>query len=148
MTWNPAEHSDQENLQWCWLRAIEWSHWPLFLSLPIAPPLLLILSPWAVLAVLLVLDIAWSAVRYRFISVRLASAAVLFALLRWVSSPVAAILLFTHGRWATALLALFWPFIVPVAGLVTHPPVGRLQVEFMRRLGYEPSDSNPLHEPP
>lgn len=40
MLWNPHENSDQENLRWCWLRAVEWGKWPLFVSQPLLPLML------------------------------------------------------------------------------------------------------------
>lgn len=43
--WNPAEHSDQENLTWCYLRAIEWCAWPAFVSHPFIP-ILFLFVPW------------------------------------------------------------------------------------------------------
>ena len=41
MLWKTAEHTEEENKRWCWLRACEWGQWPLFVSQPIIPPLLL-----------------------------------------------------------------------------------------------------------
>ena len=106
--------------------------------------LLLIWSPWALMAALFCLNLIWLPFRYRLVSVQWADAAASIALLRWISSPVAATLLAVSGRWALAVLALFWPFVVPILGVLTRPQVGRLQLEFMRRLGYEPTDLNPL----
>ena len=37
LVWNPADHSDQDNLTWSFLRAVEWGRWPIFLSQPVAP---------------------------------------------------------------------------------------------------------------
>jgi hypothetical protein len=142
--WNPREHSDQQNLQWSWLRAVEWGHWPLFLSLPIAPLVLPTHGLLAVAAVLIILDIAWSALRYHWISAEWANIGALFATLRWVSGPGAAIWLLIRHQWFLAVLALFWPFFVPLLGAISRAQVGRIQLEFMRQLGYEPMSDNPL----
>jgi hypothetical protein len=40
--WNGEEHNDDENFLWAWLRAVEWSLWPLFIAQPIVPFLLLL----------------------------------------------------------------------------------------------------------
>jgi len=104
------------------------------------------MSPWTLMITLLILNLLWLGLRGRFVSVTLADAAVMIAMLRWITGPLAALLLFTRGRWTLALLALFWPFIVPVLSIIARPRVGPIQAEFMRRLGYEPTPINPLHD--
>ena len=146
MLWNPSQHSDQENLQWCWLRAVEWANWPLFLSLPIGPPLLIEISVWQIIVVLVVLDLLWLGVRYRVVSVRLSSIGAVYSLLRWVTIPAAAIALAISGRWLTAVIAILWPSLIGVVGGITRPQIGRIQVVLMRQLGYEPTPENPLSE--
>jgi hypothetical protein len=146
-TWNPLQHTDEDNLRWSWLRAVEWAHWPLFLSLPLVPLLLLVISPLALMVVLFVLDLAWMPVRYRFVSAKLSGVAAVLALARWITGPLAAIFLFRAGHWINAALALFWPLFVPLLG-VPGARVGRIQVQLMRQLGYEPMPGNPLHSAP
>ena len=53
MGWNPGQHSDDDNLRWSWLRAVEWGRWPVFLSQPIGP-VLLIWLPWQQVALLVI----------------------------------------------------------------------------------------------
>lgn len=142
--WQASHHTNDENLRWAWLRAVEWGHWPLFWSLPVVPLLLLIYPLWQICAMLVVCELAWAPVRYRFVSIRAATAAVIASSTRWVTGPGSAFLLMKHGRWVIAFIALFWPFIAPVLGMMMPPQIGRIQTQFMRRLGYEPTDTNPL----
>src|SRR6266404_1826922 len=48
--WDPRIHSGEDNLRWSWLRAVEWGRWPIFLSQPLAP-VLLIWWPWHIVVV-------------------------------------------------------------------------------------------------
>jgi len=60
MLWNPLQNSDDENLKWCLLRAIEWNDWPLFLSQPVAP-LIFVVLPWPVVVIsVLALNYLWA----------------------------------------------------------------------------------------
>ncbi len=88
MLWNPAVHSDQENLAWSWLRAVEWGRWPLFISQPIAP-VLLVFVPWTyVLVGAVAANLLWAFfVRYNFVSPPLASLAVVLAKPKWIACP-------------------------------------------------------------
>src|SRR5689334_10260251 len=99
MLWEPSEHSDEDNLQWSGLRAIEWGAWPAFLSQPFAP-LVIILVPWFfVLFFVMAANILWAMfVRYRFVSPAVAAWGPMLALLRWITCPASAIYLWLHGR--------------------------------------------------
>lgn len=143
ISWEPAQHTDQENVQWAWLRAVEWSHWPLFVTLPIVPVMLLIYPLWLIVVVLLACELVWSQVRYRVVSSRWATAAALGATARWITGPVSAVVLATHGRWVVAVVALFWPGIAPLVGVITRPQIGRIQEEFLQTLGYADTSINP-----
>ena len=98
LLWNPIEHTDDENLKWCWLRSVEWGRWPIFLSRPIAPVLLLILPWYVVIVGFFVLDIFWALIfRYQFVSVNAAFLGSMFGLLRWITWPAVTIFLFLAG---------------------------------------------------
>src|SRR5579872_858521 len=99
MAWNPSQHSDQDNLRWCWLRAVEWGAWPLFLSQPIAPIILLLKgSLWAALVPAIIANVLWSGVRYRFVSVAAASWGAVLVHLKWVTIPPCAYQLWEHNH--------------------------------------------------
>jgi len=139
--WNPIEHSDDENARWCFLRAIEWGRWPLFLSQSIAPLLLLFL-PWlVVVAGFCAANILWSVLaRYRFVSIHAAFVGVMISILRWLTWPCATIILFIQGRSPECWIAALWPALILAMGLLTHAQTVRIQCRFMEALGYEPSE--------
>src|SRR5260370_20609095 len=97
--WNHLHHPDEDNLRWCWLRAIEWGNWPIFLSQTLAPVLLLWLTWQTVVIGVFVANILWALfVRRNFISVPLADVGDFFVLARWIVWPVATGVLFFQWR--------------------------------------------------
>jgi hypothetical protein len=153
--WRAKEHSDQENLQWAWLRAIEWIDWPLFMSQPVVPVLLYFYDwPWILVAVLLTTLLWRVTVLQWFVSVRLADFGPLFVLLKFVVCPVMAFLIWQRGNHAGAALALLWPVVIlliasplaifqtllgsffPIFGHERTMYVGPVQERFMNALGY------------
>ena len=145
MTWNPAEHTDDENRKWCWLRSIEWGRWPLFLARPLVPVFLLWYGWASVILAVVGANLVWAGlVRYRYVNVRAAFLGVLFVMTWWVSWPVATFLLFRAARSPEAWISLSWPALQFVVGAIPTTAIGRIQVQFMRALGYEPTPENPL----
>jgi hypothetical protein len=156
MAWNPVLHSTEDNTKWSWLRAVEWVEWPLFLSQPVVP-VLLYFYPWPwVLGVAAVTGFLWRLlVVPNFISPRLAGLGPKFVLLKYVTSPVVAFLLWRQNELWIAALALLWPLPGPfVLQLVISPlnalfaqsargkasQIGIVQQRFMAALGYEVAD--------
>lgn len=151
MLWNPHESSDEENLRWCWLRAVEWGRWPLFISQPLLP-LMLFVWPWKE-AVLIVLacNLVWRfAIAYNFVNVPLASFGPLIVRLKWIVCPVCGYYFYSAGDHVTAVIALLWPVfiivvpMIPVVNFIsllvipTHQ-IGVVQKMFMIALGYGPA---------
>ena len=132
MSWIPAEHSDQENLTWAWLRAVEWGRWPIFLSQPIAPVLLLLFSwPSAVIGTIVV-NLLWAGfVRYRVVNVKAAYYGANFVRLKWIICPVVAIYLYSIGDVVGAALALLWPLLIFLIGALPTTQTGKIQNMFM-----------------
>ena len=156
--WNAASHSDEENLRWAWLRAVEWMGWPTFLSQVFAP-VLLIFYPWHwVLGGLIVTHFAWrNFVASRWVSM-IADQGPMFVMLRFIAAPVSAFVIWQqHHRWIAAV-ALLWPWVAPlVVGWALLIPqslmeamtplgeqaqIGVIQKRFMRLLGRENSDAS------
>lgn len=138
LAWNPLEHTDQENLGWSWLRAVEWGSWPAFLSQAAGPVLLLFLPWWSVVVGVVAANVVWATfVRYRCSSILAAYCGVFLAKLKWLACPVAAYLLYRRGDTATAALALFWPLPASALGIFPTTQVGVIQRNFMSKLGYE-----------
>ena len=134
--WNPAEHTDEENLKWSWLRAVEWGRWPIFVSQIYAPIMLLFLTWPAVIIAVVLSNILWAIlIRYHHVSVGAASTAAVLTRLKWVICPVAAIFLLVSGNIANAFFALFWPLVIFIIGAVPTVQVGKIQKMFMARLG-------------
>jgi hypothetical protein len=136
--WNPAEHSNEENLRWTYLRAIEWGRWPIFVS-QIYAPILLLFLPWRAVVIAVVLsNILWAIfIRYHYVSVGAASTGAVLTRLKGVLCPITAIYLFVSGNIANSLFALFWPVVIFVIGVVPTVQVGKIQKMFMAQLGYE-----------
>jgi TPR repeat protein len=137
MAWNQG-FSDQENLQWSMLRAIEWGIWPAFLSQSIVPVLLIVFEWWEVIGVFIILTILWSFVRYRYVNVAMARFGVFFVLLKWITVPAGVIYLLVQRNYISAIVALLWPiFLAPYFGIfIGGTKIGKIQEMFMAQLGY------------
>lgn len=144
--WNPAAQSDQENLMWCWLRAVEWGNWPMFISQPIAP-LLMLVWPWQIVATAaIVANIFWAIfIRYNVVVPAMAYWGAFLVKMKWIACPLAAYLLYLRGDKIGAAIAFFWPFVVIVIGHLPPPKIGRIQKLFMQCFGYQPTEENPLN---
>ena len=148
---NFRHYSEAEVQRWLYLRAIEWCAWPLFVSQPIVPLLLITFSPVAILLALIVADLLWRLVRYSFVSPRLASGGASFVIfLKWPCAIGSAIYLVFQHRYPVALLACAWPlfasFVSAPASLLSavigrHTQVGRVELEFAKRIGYVQPDA-------
>ncbi len=138
--WNPVQYTDEDNLYWCWLRALEWGRWPLFLS-QIFVPLLLIFCPWFyVLIGIFIANLLWSFIRYKFVNIRLLNAALYLMILKWPVTIGATVVLLWQHHWLVAVLAFFWPILAILLGILTKTDIGRIQNMLMRKLGYERID--------
>ena len=140
--WKADEHSDQENLQWCWLRAVEWGRWPIFLSQAFAPLSLLFLSWQAVIIIVMALNIVWAMfIRYKYVSVGWAFFGVIISKLKWINSPLMGYYFFSHDQSYLAAIALFWPLLIFIIGAVPTTQIGTIQNMFMAELGYNRHDA-------
>ncbi len=136
LIWNPSENSDDLNIRWGQLRAIEWSAWPLFISQSLAP-ICLLFYPWEnVAAGVVVADLLWAFVRHRFVSIILASLGSILVMLKWFICPATAIYLFLHGEQTSAAFALLWPLLVLVFPSDFGVQLGVIEQQFMAKLGY------------
>ena len=136
--WESSKRSDQENLRWSLLRGMEWGVWPAFLSGPIVPLLLLVVSLWKIVLGVGILTISWSFIRYKFVNVFWAELGCFWSQLSWVTVPTGVVLLLMHKHYLLAFVALIWPFISAFFGLfVGGAQAGRIQQMFMQKLGYD-----------
>ncbi len=105
--WHASEHTDDENVRWSWLRAIEWVNWPLFVSQPVVP-VLLYFFPWpGVVGTVVLVSFLWRAFVVPFwLAPRLADAGPLFVLLKFLTCPVMAYLLWQRGQTLIAVIMI------------------------------------------
>jgi hypothetical protein len=146
-----SQYSEPELQRWLHLRAIEWCAWPVFLSQPVVPLLLIIFRPVPVLIAVVAAEFLWRFVRYAFVSPRLVSAGATFVIfLKWPCAIGAAIYLAVQHRYTVAFLAFAWPLIasiasVPatlVAALFGRPTlVGAVELQLAKRIGYVSPDA-------
>ncbi|MFI5251910.1 MAG: hypothetical protein ACHQQQ_05685 [Bacteroidota bacterium] len=135
--YNPRNHTDEENLQYCWLRANEWGDWMMFISQPIAPFLLLYFPWWKIIIGIILSSWLWSMIRYKFISSLLADIAVLFVHFKWPISIGIGIYFLFKSAYYNAIISILWPLITLL--LMTLTPttkIGVLQDLFMKSFGY------------
>jgi hypothetical protein len=158
--WRPEQHSDDENLRWSWLRAVEWQHWPLFLSQPIVPVLLYVYPwPWVTGIVAAISFVWWFLVASKITPPTDVDLSVYFVYLRFLTSPLMAYLLWRDDRPWIAALALLWPFVgTLLVGFVMTPlkavlgwtqwakaaQIGVIQRRLMFRLGYTRRNAEPV----
>jgi hypothetical protein len=104
--------------------------------------------PWtAVFAGAVILNILWAIfVRYQLVNVRAAFLGAAIVPLKWLAWPAATVYLFVQGRRPECWVAAFWPLLIFVLGALPTTAIGRIQVSFMRALGYEPTDLNPFSQ--
>jgi hypothetical protein len=141
--YNPAENSDQNNLRWAWLRAVEWGAWPLYVFQPIAPILLLFFNWKIVVIFIYLLNLSWSLIRYRFISPFFADIGNLAAHLKWPISIGIAIYFAFQRNYFLALISLSWPLITILLSFFSpSTKIGVLQEIFMNSMGYKKKDSS------
>jgi hypothetical protein len=135
--------TENEVARACHLRALEWAAWPAFVSQPIVPLLYLQYSWWAVLLAVLVATLLWEPFCTRIANMRIATFGVFFSRLKWLTIPVACVVLVAKNHIALAILALGTPFIVgllraPFSLLrIQSPPLGPIEIRFMTQLGYK-----------
>lgn len=143
--WNPTEHTDDENVRWSHLRAMEWGFWPIFISQPIAPLAIVFFDWWRVVIGVLIIGILWALfIQGAFVLPTLAFWGALIVRLKWIACPACACVLWLQGRRIDSIIALLWPLLIlasqlPVA-LLGRIRIGDTQALLLRSLGYEPKE--------
>lgn len=135
--WNPLEHSDEENLRWSWLHAVEWGIWPAFLSGPVVPLLLPFFEWWKIIGIVAILTVLWSFIRYKYINLAMARFGVYFVFLKWIACPLAIIYLVVQHNYILAILSFLWPMLAAYLEIfVGGIQIGKIQKMFMAELRY------------
>jgi len=132
--------TETEIKKWLWLRSVEWAALPAYLSQPLAPIMFIFLPWYWVIATVLVLGVLWTAFRYFYVNVTIATIACFFVVwAKWPAAIGSAIYLFLHHQPGPALIALAWPL---VGGFVGVPgKVGLIELAFAKKIGFVPQDN-------
>jgi hypothetical protein len=139
--WNPIEQSDDENTRWAWLRAMEWSKFPLFIAQPIVPILFIFIEWWRVIIFFILLTWIWALFRYRYINLVLLDLGSLFVHLKWPISIGVGIYFLTNNNYFLGVLSGLWPLFSLLFQLLTPPvQIGVLQKSILMKLGYVPNE--------
>jgi hypothetical protein len=126
------------------LRAIEWSQWPVFLSLVLAPILFIWVEWWMVILGVFVANMLWALVRHRVHNLRLANTVAIIVMPgQWVVALVCAIVQSISHHWVLAAVSALWPFL----GGLGHFPgakIGLIEANFAMEIGL--IDENPFND--
>ncbi len=107
------------------LRAAEWQTWPQFLSIGIGPWLLLWVSPWVLILFVFIIDIIWYLACLSYVNERWLRAGIYIHALGWVTSPGMGIWFWVHSNRFLAIIAMAWPFVIPIVFTVLKLPLSR-----------------------
>lgn len=134
--WNPAEHTNQENLQWSWLRALEWQNWPIFISQPIVPIMFYFYKWYLVIGIIVLVSFMWQALIVPFfVSPTALFYGVIFDKLKYLTTLIMAFLVFYKYGIMLTILTLVWPFICAlICGWILILPLAILS---LTKLGKE-----------
>jgi hypothetical protein len=115
---------------------MEWTNWPSFISQPIVPIMLIFYRWYFVLLAVFILDLLWTAIRYRYVNVAAATYAVIFVkFCKWPAALGSAVYLFVHHSYLPGILAVAWP--LGLCGVVVVPgKIGEVELLFARKIGY------------
>ena len=142
MTYNPNNYTDEEKLRWCWLRGTEWGAFPLYISQIITPILMLFFKWWILLIGVVILTWLWALIRYKFVSLILASISGYVTILKWIVSLGMGIYFLTQKQYINCLASSLYPFIVLLLMfIVPSTKIGVFQEMFMNKIGYEKKGS-------
>ncbi len=139
MRWNEYEHTDEENLKWSWLRAVEWGAFPIFVTQPIIPFLIFFFDWKIIIGVIIICNWLWNFIRYRYTNLSISTTAALFvSIFKWISCMGFGIYFLIHKDYFLAALSGLYPFWSGIVGGINIPSqIGIIQQKFMRQLGYE-----------
>jgi hypothetical protein len=140
------KYGDEQMKRWLFLRAVEWIAWPIFITQPMVPLLLIWFPLWRVLLSIAAASLAWRVVCVFLVSPALSWMGAWFVTVaKWPSALIAAAVLGSRGRYLAAAIALAWPFLT---GLITAPvaflaalfrlraQVGHIELTLAHRTGY------------
>jgi hypothetical protein len=135
---NQNNYSDEENFRWCLLRGTEWGDWPLFVTQPIVPFLLLYFQWWHIIFTMIALTWFWKLICYKYVNVLFASLGAFFVASKWFTSIGMGIYFLANGQYFLAIFCSLYPLVLLVMMFLVPPTkIGVLQNMFINKLGYE-----------
>lgn len=141
MAFDGSGLTSEELVRATWLRSVEWSKWPIFISQPLLPILLLWCRPVVIGAWILALAYLWIPIRSKFVSFKLATAGAFWVRLKWPVVLIMTVYFGLHHNWKLTLLSLFSPVVVLlVSALVVPGKIGLLQRQMYRELDFDPEE--------
>ncbi len=100
--------------------------------------MLVFLSWKVVVPTFFALNVLWAILMTRrHVSVNAAFLGAVLVRLKWLVCPGAALYLYLKGSKAIAALALLWPFVVLLIGIIPTTQIGRIERMFLAKLGYQ-----------
>jgi hypothetical protein len=81
-------------------------------------------------------------IRHNIVIPDVATLAVYFVKLKWITIPVVVVLLAMRGSYVLAVVSLVWSWLAGLVGYVPGRLVGKTQKLFMACLGYETRNSD------
>ena len=122
-----------------WLRSVEWSKWPIFISQPLIPILLLFFPITKIAIALLITGYVWIFVRTHFVSFRLATLGCFLVRLKWPVMIGMGAYFGWHHNWKLSLLSLCSPLVVMIlSALVPSTNILPLQHRMYAEVGFDP----------
>jgi len=132
--WNLVDYTEAETKRWLFLRAIEWNAWPTFISQPIVPVLLIFFPWWQIFLGVLLIDLIWMFVRFRYINFFLVELGVFFVKLKWPAAVLSSVYLLVEGKYVIAILSLLWPLLAAVVGIPGN--IGKVELLLAKKIGF------------
>jgi hypothetical protein len=132
-------YSDLDPQRWLHIPAIEWTAWPSFITQPTVPILFIFFAWYWVLLGVFLIGIPWCAVRYIFISPRLAQFAVFFEYLKWPAALRISGLPVIQREYVQEVVTLLWPFVVGLIGIPGK--MGVIELALAKKVGYAGADA-------
>jgi hypothetical protein len=112
----------------CWTRAVEWIKLPLFCSLLYGPLLLLKISLWKVFIIIVVLELIWYFIKFKFINYKIAIFFTYFVFLRWITTPYCVYVFFKNDEYFLLITSIIWSFIAGMIPTFGQNGIGFIQV--------------------
>jgi hypothetical protein len=122
-----------------WLRAVEWLKWPSFVVQPLLPILYFFAPYRLILVAVLLANVVWLCVRYRFVSYTLATLGCLFVRLKWPIMLVCGVYFLWRQEYVLTILTALTPIVATGISAPFVGKIGIVQQRFLAQLSVTPS---------